>query len=75
MKEKWVDISFLLQPYKNVSYILLGFGEIQALIDEHLVNTQTMQFSPYRKPFEEELITWNNQLKLLSDILEEWIKV
>jgi dynein heavy chain len=41
-------------------------------VDEHLVNTQAMQFSPYKKPFEEEIIKWNNDLKRMSDILEEW---
>lgn len=52
-----------------------GFDEIQALLDEHLVSIQAMQFSPYKKPFEEEIAKWNNQLKLMSDILEEWMKV
>lgn len=33
-----------------------------------------MQFSPFKKPFEEEIIEWNNTLKLMSDILEEWSK-
>jgi len=33
-----------------------------------------MQFSPFKKPFEEEIIEWGEQLKLVSDILEEWCK-
>jgi dynein heavy chain len=33
-----------------------------------------MQFSPFKKPFEEEIIAWNDLLKLMSDILEEWCK-
>lgn len=33
-----------------------------------------MQFSPYKKPFEERIIQWYSQLKLISDILEEWGK-
>lgn len=33
-----------------------------------------MQFSPFKKPFEEELISWNENLKLMSEILEEWAK-
>lgn len=33
-----------------------------------------MQFSPFKKPFEEEILEWNNTLKLMSDLLEEWCK-
>ncbi|KAL4429885.1 hypothetical protein ABPG74_022908 [Tetrahymena malaccensis] len=74
MKSKWATVEFDLMSYKHL-FIIRGSDEIQALLDEHLVNTQAMQFSPYKKPFEEEIIEWNNQLKLMSDILEEWIKV
>jgi dynein heavy chain len=34
-----------------------------------------MQFSPFKKPFEEQLNVWNNTLKKVSDILEVWAKV
>ena len=33
-----------------------------------------MQFSPFKKPFEERITEWNNQLKIMSDVLEEWAK-
>lgn len=33
-----------------------------------------MQFSPFKKPFEERIIVWNNKLKVMSDVLEEWAK-
>lgn len=33
-----------------------------------------MQFSPFKKPFEERIIVWNNKLKIMSDVLEEWAK-
>lgn len=33
-----------------------------------------MQFSPFKEPFKDELDEWNNDLKLMSDILEEWAK-
>ena len=34
----------------------------------------TMQFSPHKRHFEEEILKWNNELKIMSDILEEWAK-
>jgi dynein heavy chain len=33
-----------------------------------------MQFSPFKKPFEDRIISWNNSLKIMSDVLEEWAK-
>lgn len=74
MKKKWEGIQFDLIPYKGISYIIRGYDDINAILDEHIVNTQAMQFSPFKKPFEEEIIAWNDLLKLMSDILEEWCK-
>lgn len=33
-----------------------------------------MQFSPFKKPFEERIQNWNDKLKLMGDIMEEWLK-
>lgn len=33
-----------------------------------------MQFSPYKKPFEEQILLWSETLKRTSDIFEEWAK-
>ena len=33
-----------------------------------------MQFSPFKKPFEERINVWNDKLKLMGDVLEEWAK-
>ena len=44
------------------------------MLDEHIVNTQAMQFSPFKKPFEEEIEVWGAKLMLVSDTLEEWVK-
>ena len=44
------------------------------MLDEHIVNTQAMQFSPFKKPFEEQIEAWCTKLMLVSDTLEEWIK-
>lgn len=48
----WQDINFDLTPYKTSS-IIRGYDEIQIILDEHLVNTQAIQFSAFKKPFEE----------------------
>jgi len=74
MYKVWGGISFHLKGYKEISYIVIGMVDIQNVLDEHIVNTQAMQFSPFKKPFEDQIIDWNNKLKLMSDVLEEWMK-
>jgi dynein heavy chain len=44
------------------------------VVDDHIANTQGMLYSPFKKPFEEEIINWFNTLKKISDLIEEWIK-
>jgi dynein heavy chain len=36
------------------------------MLDDHIVMTQSMAFSPYKKPFEERIIKWEAQLSLVS---------
>jgi len=39
--------------YKDTgTYIMKAADEISQLLDDHIVMTQAMSFSPYKKPFE-----------------------
>lgn len=73
MQSIWEGITFNLLPYKN-TFLIKNYDEIQMIVDEHTVNTQSMQFSPFKKPFEEQIVVWYNKLKTMSDVLEEWAK-
>ena len=66
----WDKIDFDLAPYKSNTCIVRGYDDIQATLDEHLVNTQVIQFSAFKKPFEEQIITWYAKLKMVSDVME-----
>lgn len=44
-------------------------------LDDHIVLTQSMSFSPFKKPFEDAIDKWETSLVLVSEIIEEWLKV
>ena len=75
MQEDWEGIAFLTPHFKNTpTFYIAGFDEAMNMLDEHIVTTQAMQFSPFRGPFEEDITNWNTKLLLVSDTLEEWVK-
>lgn len=49
--------------------------QVSQQLDDHIVMTQSMSFSPYKKPFEERIIKWEAQLSLVSEVLDQWIQL
>lgn len=47
--------------------------QVSQMLDDHIVMTQSMSFSPYKKPFEERIAKWEATLSLVSEILDQWI--
>ena len=74
MLGRWEEICFKFKPYKN-TFIITGYDDITMVLDEDIVSTQAMLFSPFKKPFEERIIKWDASLKNISDIIEEWAKL
>ncbi|XP_072845880.2 dynein axonemal heavy chain 1 isoform X2 [Pogona vitticeps] len=74
MEHEWESILFNVVPYKETgTFILKSPDEASQLLDDHIVMTQSMSFSPFKKPFEERINTWENKLKMTQDVLEEWL--
>ena len=38
--------------------------EVSQLLDDHIVMTQAMSFSPFKKPFENRIMTWESKLRM-----------
>lgn len=72
MEKEWESILFHVIPYKETeTFILKSPDEASQLLDDHIVMTQSMSFSPFKKPFEDRINTWENKLKM-TQVLIYW---
>jgi dynein heavy chain len=75
MQADWKDCNFTLPQFKQTTTnFIAGFDDAMQMLDEHIVTTQAMTFSPFKKPFEAEIEEWNAKLMLVSETLDEWVK-
>lgn len=49
--------------------------DIQQMLDDHLMMTQQISFSPFKGAFETRIDVWEEKLRVTSDVLEEWMDV
>uniref|UniRef100_A0A8C3K8B9 Dynein axonemal heavy chain 1 n=1 Tax=Calidris pygmaea TaxID=425635 RepID=A0A8C3K8B9_9CHAR len=74
MESEWKSVLFTVTLYKDTgTFILKNTDEASQLLDDHIVMVQSMSFSPFKKPFEERMNTWENKLKMTQDVLDEWL--
>ena len=75
MEGEWENVSLDITAYRESgTFVLKGFDEVQVLLDDHIVMTQAMSFSPFKGPFAQRIEDWEKMLTLMSDVFEEWLK-
>ena len=73
---EWQPLEFMLKEYRDTgTHIMAGSEEVQALLDDHIVKSQTMQGSPAIIPFEARAKAWSAKLVLIQDLIDIWLKV
>lgn len=55
--------------------VLTRVDDVQLMMDDHILRVQTIRSSPYVKPLEQSIKAWEEQLILMQDILDAWLKV
>ena len=76
MHQEWKPIGYELMPTKDgESHILCGVDDMQKILNDHIMKTQTMKGSPYIKPHEATCTDWERKLMTMQDILDLWLKV
>ncbi len=74
MKREWEPMRFEIVPYRETgSFVLKGADDIQQMLDDNIVMTQAMSFSPFNKPHKARLDEWAEKLNLMSEIIEQWL--
>ncbi|KAF0288035.1 Dynein heavy chain 1, axonemal [Amphibalanus amphitrite] len=74
MESEWRAMALEFLPYKDTGLSILKFSdEAYQLLDDHVVMTQSMVFSPFKAPFEERIAQWEKKLMLVQDVFDEWV--
>ena len=67
MQKEWEGAELEVKDYRETKTFIIKVEEqISQMLDDHITMTQSMTFSPYKKPFEERINKWEQQLNLVG---------
>lgn len=75
---EWEPVKMETKDWSSTgTYIVAGtaIDEVQTLLDDHVIKTQTMKGSPYAAQFADRLQEWEEFLKGVQDAIDVWLKV
>ncbi|GLI62391.1 hypothetical protein VaNZ11_005010 [Volvox africanus] len=76
MQREWESAEMQVLDYRETkTFVVKVDDQISQMLDDHIAMTQSMAFSPYKKPFEDRIVKWEQQLSLVSEILDQWIQL
>ncbi|GFR74158.1 dynein heavy chain 12, axonemal-like [Elysia marginata] len=77
MTSEWEEMFLMLNAHKGDPNVMVvgGVDDIQTVLDDHIVKTQTMRNSPFVKPFEKDVKEWEATLLHTQLSLDEWLKM
>lgn len=68
-------ISTLILHSDSDTYILAALDDIQALLDDHILKSQSMRGSPFIAALGEAATSWEDKLVSMQDIMDVWMSV
>eukprot|EP00899_Mesostigma_viride_P002516 jgi/Mesvir1/12265/Mv00478-RA.2 len=75
MQSEWAGVKFEYVAWRNTgTTILRAMDDIQMLLDDQIVKTQSMRASPFIGPFEDRVRTWEARLNTMQETVDEWLK-
>lgn len=70
MQAAWTGVKFEYGAWHATgTSILKGVDDLQQMLEEHLVKTQSLATSPYIGPFEDRVKLWLEKLNLVQEVL------
>ncbi|KAL0205536.1 hypothetical protein P9112_000843 [Eukaryota sp. TZLM1-RC] len=75
MSKEWVSTEFDIKPHESKTFILRGTDDVVGILDEQIINVQTIRGSPFIKPFEDRARAFETELHLVQDTIEQWLLV
>ncbi|XP_051969464.1 dynein axonemal heavy chain 3 [Xyrauchen texanus] len=75
MKQEWAELRFGFSQYRETgTCVLSAVDDIQVLLDDHIIKTQTMRGSPFIKPIESDTKLWEEKVQQMQDILDAMLQ-